>query len=583
MNEPPSSSSDPSSPPALFRHPLSSPTTRPPADDLANSWILEFILRQPIPERLAHDIFLSLPFSSFHPHLRKTLLLRRLSSELDRQRLSESTLHSLELIEELDRLNGCPPSDRLKAAYCAAAVECAVAASRRGAGDFAEVVGRIWVGRVVDLARSEAAAGLLSKPLVEWANRMEQWLTDAEGIEDLMNRDVAAAMRPLSDYLKDAMEGMGPPFLEIAAAEVLDNGLYWRGVACKEGKEEGDDDRGLTKLNRHLGNSQEQGKALVNNGNVEKCVRFVDVPMRTLDDNQVNASRTNLEDGAVTEVSPARDGDSMNGNDSRADEVEEEGLKAGGHKTYKQGIRLNHNVDSGEVRKVKEALIKSYLELQMAVEDPLPEAQATAAAVLASFSRFSTIHSGPVKNKESTTVQIPHVQTVAGGTSNVGTSSGALEKKKCDLMAFADLVDTQPLHNKDLEGRRNVKEFNKFAESSKGTDNVARLNLKECDTTAQTSEVISSWSDDSFKSGSEKSHNPIKGKPSLSRLDKGQLMKRRTVKRWSSLEESTLRQAVAKYGKGNWKVILKSYAEIFEDRTEVDLKDKWRNMSRHFL
>ncbi|KAL7187270.1 hypothetical protein ACSBR1_037352 [Camellia fascicularis] len=33
-------------------------------------------------------------------------------------------------------------------------------------------------------------------------------------------------------------------------------------------------------------------------------------------------------------------------------------------------------------------------------------------------------------------------------------------------------------------------------------------------------------------------------------------------------------------GIGNWKLILNSCRDIFEERTEVDLKDKWRNMIR---
>ncbi|KAJ0037779.1 hypothetical protein Pint_22930 [Pistacia integerrima] len=37
---------------------------------------------------------------------------------------------------------------------------------------------------------------------------------------------------------------------------------------------------------------------------------------------------------------------------------------------------------------------------------------------------------------------------------------------------------------------------------------------------------------------------------------------------------------MARYGTGNWKVILKSDPDAFAERTEVDLKDKWRNMMR---
>ncbi|KAL7187363.1 hypothetical protein ACSBR1_037434 [Camellia fascicularis] len=38
--------------------------------------------------------------------------------------------------------------------------------------------------------------------------------------------------------------------------------------------------------------------------------------------------------------------------------------------------------------------------------------------------------------------------------------------------------------------------------------------------------------------------------------------------------------SVCRSGIGNWKLILNSYRDIFEERTEVDLKDKWRNMIR---
>lgn len=54
---------------------------------------------------------------------------------------------------------------------------------------------------------------------------------------------------------------------------------------------------------------------------------------------------------------------------------------------------------------------------------------------------------------------------------------------------------------------------------------------------------------------------------------------RRKRRFWSNLEEDTLRAGVQKYGIGNWKLILNMYKDIFDDRTEVDLKDKWRNMT----
>ncbi|CAL5353400.1 unnamed protein product [Camellia sinensis] len=56
------------------------------------------------------------------------------------------------------------------------------------------------------------------------------------------------------------------------------------------------------------------------------------------------------------------------------------------------------------------------------------------------------------------------------------------------------------------------------------------------------------------------------------------LARRRKIKRWSTLEEDTLRTGVQKFRRGNWKLILNSDRYIFEERIEVDLKDKWRNM-----
>ncbi|KAL2324018.1 hypothetical protein Fmac_023076 [Flemingia macrophylla] len=59
------------------------------------------------------------------------------------------------------------------------------------------------------------------------------------------------------------------------------------------------------------------------------------------------------------------------------------------------------------------------------------------------------------------------------------------------------------------------------------------------------------------------------------------ITKRRKAKKWSQQEVETLKTAVDKFGRGNWKIILNSYRDIFEGRTEVDLKDKWRNLTRY--
>ncbi|KAJ6361049.1 hypothetical protein OIU77_004975 [Salix suchowensis] len=67
----------------------------------------------------------------------------------------------------------------------------------------------------------------------------------------------------------------------------------------------------------------------------------------------------------------------------------------------------------------------------------------------------------------------------------------------------------------------------------------------------------------------------------LKKYELARIAKRRKPKRWSQEEEDALRESVKKYGKGNWKLIWNSRRSVFQERTEVDLKDKWRNMTRY--
>ncbi|MED6219544.1 hypothetical protein PIB30_036704 [Stylosanthes scabra] len=67
----------------------------------------------------------------------------------------------------------------------------------------------------------------------------------------------------------------------------------------------------------------------------------------------------------------------------------------------------------------------------------------------------------------------------------------------------------------------------------------------------------------------------------LRKYEERNIIMRRKKKRWSELEVETLRSAVNQHGEGNWKVILSAHMDVFEERTDVDLKDKWRNIKRH--
>lgn len=56
---------------------------------------------------------------------------------------------------------------------------------------------------------------------------------------------------------------------------------------------------------------------------------------------------------------------------------------------------------------------------------------------------------------------------------------------------------------------------------------------------------------------------------------------RRQRKKWSDEEVEILKREVHKYGKGNWKAILRKHKDVFHGRTEVDMKDKWRNLEKY--
>ncbi|KAL4302706.1 hypothetical protein GQ457_10G001120 [Hibiscus cannabinus] len=51
--------------------------------------------------------------------------------------------------------------------------------------------------------------------------------------------------------------------------------------------------------------------------------------------------------------------------------------------------------------------------------------------------------------------------------------------------------------------------------------------------------------------------------------------------KWTAEEEEALRAGVAKYGKGNWKLIQRDpeFSPFLFARSNIDLKDKWRNLS----
>lgn len=56
--------------------------------------------------------------------------------------------------------------------------------------------------------------------------------------------------------------------------------------------------------------------------------------------------------------------------------------------------------------------------------------------------------------------------------------------------------------------------------------------------------------------------------------------KRRKTCRWSPEQTDAFVKLVYTHGPGNWKAILEGSSDTFNNRTQVDLKDKWRNLAK---
>ncbi|KAL6896799.1 hypothetical protein ACP4OV_007371 [Aristida adscensionis] len=105
---------------------------------------------------------------------------------------------------------------------------------------------------------------------------------------------------------------------------------------------------------------------------------------------------------------------------------------------------------------------------------------------------------------------------------------------------------------------------------------ATKRNLMERNPTATTYEWDGSGGSDEERSLGRRNLPPFERKPKYSPI-----CAHKTRKKWNEVQEKTLMEGVEKYGKGNWKDIKIAYPDVFEDRSTVDLKDKFRNMERY--
>ncbi|KAK7851077.1 hypothetical protein CFP56_043134 [Quercus suber] len=218
------------------------------------------------------------------------------------------------------------------------------------------------------------------------------------------------------------------------------------------------------------------------------------------------------------------------------------------HKRSKGGVRIVEEEDTDalcskydslptpEVNRIKEALKSSSMELQAVVKDPHPDALRSAESVMSDMVKKDKTHDPSVENQ-----------------------SGK------DINALNPSVDKSVAPQATDSGCGN--------QSCIPQSNSTRPSLMERNSTAHTYE----W-DDSIDGSQERMtdrasrlHLPNPKRKIVSPLRKNKVKNfvRRTIKRWSLLEEDTLRTGVQKFGKGNWKLILNSHRDIFEERTAL--------------
>ncbi|KAI4307546.1 hypothetical protein L6164_030722 [Bauhinia variegata] len=692
-------------------------------------WILEFLLRKPVPDRIIKRILASLPILDNDSRLKKTLLLRTIQDEVSQALVSESILEYLEVIEEIDRCDGISITELMRSVYCAVAVECTVKYLSTSTDDNLEyfnAVKRIWRSRIWGMETSVEGSQLFTNELIQWRDDIEAALLDLELCVRLGNLDTKGdALSKLRDYLAETWENMGPPFLEtMSAFQNLVHDFELRNDSMIEPNEDQDigalqlnnwdegrsdcstdtiEDCGATHgieldddavcigeqpvtlgiqdiekleekagaaelLNDYEGRSEGSTNARGDCGvadrieldDDERCIEGVPEKAATSDDgsqelggsdlamqedgvhvealvtdenqaheqldgkadtfadgsqelsrsdlptqgeracieevlvtdmNQVNEQLEENVDGSqelcgsdlppqgervCLEEMPVTDGNQSkeqlrNKAETLVDGSQELGgknfptkgetgmQKGSGLLKYKHAaasyrrlkrVKINDDAEEGpetldgsydplpssEVNKVRESLKSSSLELKALVKDPLPEALQRSDIVRSDLAIKDMLHELPIENQSKESFQ--------PNDANIGGKSSVYKSFVC---------------------RPSLMERNSTAQTYQWSNSIDDL-------PGETSEYASKF------------HLPSPKRTDVSPLERYEPQKfisRRRARKWSLLEEDTLRAGVQRFGKGYWKEILISYPDIFEERTEVDLKDKWRNMTRY--
>ncbi|XAR54507.1 hypothetical protein NMG60_11029660 [Bertholletia excelsa] len=526
-------------------------------------WVLEFLLLQNVGDQVLNSILRVIPVPHDDSKLSKRILLRRIESEIATG-VSEKILELLEQIEELDQREGVSASEAIKAAYCAVAVHCSVRFLNENDDSgwmYFDAVKRIWRGRVAKMEKVERRVGLVSDELKGWKDDIEAALWDTSVCKNVQVRSRENdALGAVKAYVAEAKERMGPSFLEFVAGIVshdkMKELLGWGNL--RDCDQAGKEVAGLPDSCHGLAVNRDKRGAVSGDSMEELLGSGSD-----LNYNQVGKESAIVPDSchdfAVNEDDRGMLKSAAKRRHKHVASKHTRGVISGSSRgvkisdTEEMDVRTLANNHDGlpipEIDKVQEALRTSSLELQAVVKDPLPEALQFAEKVISGMSRENM-------NKDA----------ALGGHSGVDVDATNPSIDKCAEAAQGNGA------NLDNHSYRHL-------------NDLSKPSLMVWNSTACTYE----WDDsiDALSEGSpdhrSRPNLPTPRRVHISPLKKYEIKnitKRRKPKKWSLVEEDTLRAAVLKYGQGNWKFILNQHHDVFEERTDVDLKDKWRNMTR---
>ncbi|KAF3776343.1 hypothetical protein EJ110_NYTH48498 [Nymphaea thermarum] len=176
-------------------------------------WTLEFVLRQPINDWIVNRLVTVLPLPDEDICLKKSILLRRISSEVSKGTISEKILDSLEMVEELDSISPMISSETAKSSMRTAYGYVVVASILSfnpddEAGDYYSAMQRIWTERInkmeLMLERGDEGVGGSGCGSGRW-ERVHTY--------ELRKEVVRVALESLRAFLVITARDLGLPFL----------------------------------------------------------------------------------------------------------------------------------------------------------------------------------------------------------------------------------------------------------------------------------------------------------------------------------------------------------------------------------